>query len=430
MSLVQYLLKHAELYNWFLTIGDISQDVADELIGKSKYAKSILFDVSNSQQREDEIIKSDIVISMLPARWHIFVARDCVKLSKSMVTASYVSRELSKLDKQAKDAGVILLNEIGLDPGIDHMSAMSLIDNIKNQGGEICSFKSFCGGLIHPDYDDNPWNYKFTWNPRNVVLAGQGTAQYIKNGKYKNVPYNKLFERLDIMTVLDAGKFEGYANRDSLSYRKSYSIENIPTIYRGTLRKEGFCKSWNIFVQLGMTDDTYIMNNCKNMTYRDFTNSFLPFDTIKNVEEKFCDYLGISETSEEFAKIKWLGMFSNEKINLSNVSPAMVLQLILEKKWTLSNEDKDMVVMQHQFEYKLEGDSKRINSSLLVYGDDSMNTAMAKTVGLPVGIATKLILNGDVKSKGVVIPTLSEIYIPVLQELKNYNIDFIEELVV
>jgi len=166
------------------------------------------------------------------------------------------------------------------------------------------------------------------------------------------------------------------------------------------------------------------------MTYRDFTNSFLPFDTIKNVEEKFCDYLGISETSEEFAKIKWLGMFSNEKINLSNVSPAMVLQLILEKKWTLSNEDKDMVVMQHQFEYKLEGDSKRINSSLLVYGDDSMNTAMAKTVGLPVGIATKLILNGDVKSKGVVIPTLSEIYIPVLQELKNYNIDFIEELVV
>jgi saccharopine dehydrogenase-like NADP-dependent oxidoreductase len=430
VSLVQYLLKNAELYNWFITIGDISQNVADELIGESKYAKSILFDVSKPQQREDEIINSEIVISMLPARWHIFVARDCVRLSKSLVTASYVSEELSKLDKQAKDSGIILLNEIGLDPGIDHMSAMSIIDSIKDQGGEISSFKSFCGGLIHPDYDNNPWNYKFTWNPRNVVLAGQGTAQYIKNGKYKNVPYNKLFERLDLMNILDAGKFEGYANRDSLSYRKSYSMENIPTIYRGTLRKEGFCKSWNLFVQLGMTDDTYIINNSCNMTYREFTNSFLPFDVSKTVEQKFCDYLGVSDRSEEFGKVKWLGMFSDEVINLNNVTPAMVLQLILEKKWALSNGDKDMVVMQHQFEYTLEGENKRINSSLLVYGDDSMNTAMAKTVGLPVGIATKLILNGDIKSKGVVIPTLSEIYTPLLQELKSYNIDFVEELVV
>ena len=232
------------------------------------------------------------------------------------------------------------------------------------------------------------------------------------------------------MNILDAGKFEGYANRDSLSYRKSYSMENIPTIYRGTLRKEGFCKSWNLFVQLGMTDDTYIINNSCNMTYREFTNSFLPFDFSKTVEQKFCDYLGVSDRSEEFGKVKWLGMFSDEVINLNNVTPAMVLQLILEKKWALSNGDKDMVVMQHQFEYTLEGENKRINSSLLVYGDDSMNTAMAKTVGLPVGIATKLILNGDIKSKGVVIPTLSEIYTPLLKELKSYNIDFVEELVV
>ena len=366
---------------------------------------------------------------MLPASLHITVAKDCIRLKKSLVTASYVSEEISELDESAKQAGVLLLNEIGLDPGIDHMSAMQVIDNIKEKDGELTSFKSFCGGLVHPDYDTNPWNYKFTWNPRNVVLAGQGTAQYINQGKYKYIPYSKLFERTEKMSILDAGKFEGYANRDSLSYRKAYGLENIPTLFRGTLRRKGFCKSWNMFVQLGMTDDGYKVENSENLTYREFINLFFPYNHELSVEEKFCSYLNLSHDSEEFKKAEWLGVFTDVSVGLKDASPAQILQKICEEKWTLGSEDKDMIVMQHQFEYIQNGEQKKLNSSLLVFGENPRFTSMAKTVGLPVAIATKLILSGEIKSTGVKIPTTKDVYIPVLKELAENGINFIDELV-
>ena len=307
------------------------------------------------------------------------------------------------------------------------MSAMKVIDEIKENGGELTSFKSYCGGLVHPDFDNNPWNYKFTWNPRNVVLAGKGTAQYIKQGKYKYIPYYKLFERTEQMSILDAGEFEGYANRDSLSYRKAYGLEDIPTLFRGTLRRKGFCKSWNMFVQLGMTDDTYVVENGENMTYREFTNLFFPFNNALTVEQKFCDYLNISIDSEEFIKAKWLGIFSDSEVEIKDASPAQILQKILEEKWSLEPKDKDMIVMQHQFEYLKNGELKKLNSSLLVFGEDPRYTAMAKTVGLPVAIATKLILNGAIQSTGVKIPTAKDVYVPVLVELKEHGINFVEE---
>jgi len=429
VTLIKYLLDNSSANNWQVKVADFSIELADQAVGNHNNGKAIFFNVTDKKQRESEIENADIVISMLPASLHITVAKDCVRLGKNLVTASYVSPEIAELDEAAKQAGILLLNEIGLDPGIDHMSAMQVIDEIKENGGELTSFKSFCGGLVHPDYDNNPWNYKFTWNPRNVVLAGQGTAQYIENGDYKYIPYTSLFERTEYMEVLDAGEFEGYANRDSLSYRKSYGLDDIPTLFRGTLRRKGYSEAWNVFVQLGMTDDTYKLENSASITNREFINMFLPFNDALTVEEKLCKQFSLTTDSVIFQKIAWLSTFSENKVGIENASPAQILQKICEEKWTLGSEDKDMIVMQHQFEYMQNGEQKKLNSSLLVFGDDPRYTSMAKTVGLPVAIATKLILSGAIKSTGVKIPTTKDIYVPVLKELEENGINFVEELI-
>jgi len=429
VTLIKYLLDNASENNWHVRVADFSEDLAKQAVGKDPNGSAIFFNVIDDNQRISEISCADIVISMLPATMHITVAKDCVRLKKNLVTASYVSNEIADLDKSAKQAGVLLLNEIGVDPGIDHMSAMAVIDDIKARGGELKSFRSFCGGLVHPEYDTNPWNYKFTWNPRNVVLAGQGTAQYIKEGRYKYLPYSKLFERTDIMSILDAGEFEGYANRDSLGYREAYGLENISTLYRGTLRRKGYAEAWNIFVQLGLTDDSFKLEHSEYISNRDFVNMFLPYDKSLSLEEKICKQFGFALDSVIFQKIAWLGMFEEDVIGIKDASPAELLQAILENKWALGSKDKDMLVMQHQFEFLLDGKENRLNSSLLVFGEDPRYTAMAKTVGLPVAIATKLILTGQIQSKGVRIPISKDIYIPVLKELSENGINFIEELV-
>ena len=262
-----------------------------------------------------------------------------------------------------------------------------------------------------------------------MVLAGQGVAQYIERGSPKYISYARLFERLENIKVLDAGEFEGYANRDSLSYRKSYGLENIPTLLRGTLRRKGYSQAWNIFVQLGMTDDTYKLENSHIITNRQFLNMFLPFDPELSVEEKLCKEFNLKFDSNIYQKLKWLDIFSEHCVAINDASPAQLLQAILENKWSLGAADKDMVVMQHQFEYVLKGKSFRLDSSLLVYGDDSRFTAMAKTVGLPVAIVTKLILNGKIDLTGIQIPITKDIYIPVLNELSLNGISFIDELV-
>ena len=429
VTLINYLLNESAKNNWTVTVADYNLDLALKASNNHSNSRSIFFDVNDVNQRNKEIISSDIVVSMLPASMHILVARDCVNFKKDLVTASYVSDEILALDNQARENGVLLLNEIGLDPGIDHMSAMKVIDDLKSQGAEITSFKSFCGGLIHPDSDNNPWNYKFTWNPRNVILAGQGTAQYIVNDTYKYIPYHQLFKRTETLNILNAGVFEGYANRDSLSYRKSYGLEDISTMFRGTLRKKGFCRAWDIFIQLGMTSDDYKMIDSQSMKCSDFTNLFLPKNDKNSLEENFCDYLSIPLDSEDFKKIEWLGLFSDTIIGLDNLTPAQFLQKIAESKLSLESNDKDMVVMQHQFEYLIDDSTNVLHSSLIVFGDNQINTAMAKTVGLPVAISVKLILSGAINSSGVKIPTSKDIYLPVLNELEDNGITFIEELV-
>ncbi|MEK6616450.1 MAG: saccharopine dehydrogenase C-terminal domain-containing protein, partial [Bacteroidota bacterium] len=326
-----------------------------------------------------------------------------------------------------------------LDPGIDHLSAMKVIDDVKAQGGKMITFKSYCGGLVAPESNDNPWGYKFTWNPRAVVMAGQSgdsagaTAQYLENGKTKYVPYTRLFSNAHTISVDGWGKFEAYANRDSLSYMDLYGLQDVKNMLRGTLRMPGFCKAWNTFIQLGFTDDTCKVSDSANTTYAQLIESFLPESNHGSVKKKLAKFLREKENSPVMKKLDWLGIFKNQKIGLNNSSPAEILLTLLMKKWNLKEHDKDMVVMQHEFEYHLgqgtknKRQGKKITSSLVVIGEDQINTAMSKTVGLPLGISTKLILNGKISIKGVWIPTVKEIYNPVLAELENYGIRFIEK---
>jgi saccharopine dehydrogenase-like NADP-dependent oxidoreductase len=426
-SLINYLLEKAEKYDWEIIVGDISKELAEERINGHAKGTAIQFDVFNDDQRAEHVKQANLVVSMLPARLHYLIVKTCLRYKKSMVTASYNAKDAKDYHQRAKENGQIILNEMGLDPGLDHMSAMRIIDLIKEQGGELRSFKSSTGGLVAPRSDNNPWNYKFTWNPRNVVIAGQSGAQYISHGMTKHIPYHKLFSRVSRIKVDGYGEFEVYPNRDSLKYRASYGLEDIPTMFRGTIRRPGFSKTWDILVQLGVTDDSFVVENSEHMTYRDFINTFLKYDKELLVEDKLAKYVGLSEDSIEMYKLRWLGLFERDVIGLKDATPAQILQKRLEEKWGLEQVDRDMIVMQHQFKYKIGGQKKELISSLAVEGKNHQETAMAMTVGLPVGIACKLILTNKINVTGVVIPTLKGIYDPVLKELEDYGIKFIEQ---
>lgn len=372
------------------------------------------------------IENSAIVVSMLPPQLHIVVAEICLKVSKNLVTASYCSDAMYAMEPEVKEKGLLFLNEVGLDPGIDHMSAMSYLDEVRARGGNVLLFESFCGGLPAPESDTNVWNYKFTWNPRNVVLAGQGgTAKFIQEGTYKYIPYHKLFRRTEFLEIEGYGTFEAYANRDSLKYQSVYGLNDVLTLYRGTIRRVGFSRAWNLFVQLGMTDDTYTIANSKGLSYRDFLNLFLAYSPTDSVELKLRHYLKIDQDDVVWQKLVWLDLFSEQKkIGIANGSPAQILQEILEANWKLQPEDKDMIVMYHKFGYEEFGVKNQIDAHLVVLGEDSTYTAMAKTVGLPLGIATMLILNKKVTVTGVKLPVIPQIYKPILNELERYGVVF------
>jgi saccharopine dehydrogenase-like NADP-dependent oxidoreductase len=429
--LIKYLLEKSNEEKLQLTVGDISKENANKLINNHKNAKSVILDIFNIEQRRYFIQKADIIISMLPARFHLEIAKDCIHYEKHMVTASYISEEMKELDTAVKEKGLIFMNEIGVDPGIDHMSAMQVIDRIRKNDAKMLLFESFTGGLVAPESDTNLWNYKFTWNPRNVVLAGQGgAAMFIQEGTYKYIPYHKLFRRTEFLNINGNKKFEAYANRDSLKYRSIYGLEEIPTMYRGTIRKVGFSRAWNIFIQLGMTDDSYTIENSENMSYRDFVNLFLAYSPSDSVELKLRSYLKIDQDDIMWEKLVELDIFNpKKKIGLKNATPAQMLQKILEESWTLHKDDKDMIVMQHLFGFEKNGKKEQIESSLIVYGENQTYTAMAKTVGLPVGIAALKILKGKIKTPGVQRPITKEVYEPILKELSLYGIEFTERKV-
>lgn len=427
-SLIKYLIDKSEKEDLFITVGDIDIKLALGIINKHPNAKAVVFDVFNEKQRREFVNDADIVVSMLPARYHIEVAKDCLEFGKNMVTASYISDEMLNLDTRVKAKGLVFMNEIGVDPGIDHMSAMQVIDRIRENGGKMLLFESFTGGLVAPESDNNLWNYKFTWNPRNVVVAGQGgAAEFIQEGKYKYIPYHRLFRRTEFLNVEGYGRFEGYANRNSLKYREAYGLQDVLTIYRGTIRRVGFSKAWNMFVQLGMTDDSYRLQETENMSYREFVNLFLPYSPTDSVELKLRHNLNIDQDDVMWDKLVELDIFNpNKKIGLTNATPAECLQKILMDKWTLEPNDKDMIVMYHKFGYEINGRKKQIDSNMVIIGDDQTYTAMAKTVGLPVAIATLKILNGEITNPGVQLPITKEVYEPILKELEEFGIVFNE----
>ncbi|WP_116106253.1 saccharopine dehydrogenase C-terminal domain-containing protein [Lewinella sp. IMCC34191] len=422
-ALINYALENSEELGWNVTVADADPAVAAEKVNGHPRGQTAWLDVTKTNDRRELIGRSDIVVSLLPAHLHIEVAQECIRLKKHLVTASYVSQELYRLGDEARNRELMFMGEMGLDPGIDHMSAMQRINAIREMGGKVTAFKSFTGGLISPESNDNPWGYKFTWNPRNVVLAGQGTAQYLDEGKLKYLPYYRLFQNTWNVEVDGIGKFEAYANRDSLLYRDQYGLNDIPTILRGTLRYPGYCAAWNALVRIGMTDGDFPILDSANITYHELMEALAPSGA-GSVKDRIAAMLKLEPKGEVMKRLTWLGLFRKKRIRLKGATPALILENLLLDKWKLQPDDKDLIVMQHQIDYELDGKEKRDVSNLVMKGENAKDTAMSRLVGLPLGIFVRLMTQQKIHSTGVHIPTMREVYEPVLEEMEQYGLKF------
>jgi len=428
--LIEYLATKSIANNWRITIADQNTSILNIDTFKSCPIQLLDIDIfQNLLQIESMIASSTIVISMLPAFLHPPIAELCLKHKIHFATASYVGNELKTLQSEIENNGLFFLNECGLDPGLDHMSAMRIIDSCRNENASILSFKSWCGGLISTEsIGDNPWGYKFSWNPRNVILAGQSPACYMFKDEHKYIPYSRLFKEHEHINFQNKYELEGYANRDSLSYKSIYNLNDISTLLRGTLRYKNYCGAWHVFVSLGITDDSYTYNLVPGKTtYANFVSSFLP--GTGDVKKRLMDFPAVCGDKHIFEMIAWTGLLSNNIIPNKPSSPAQILQTLLEEKWKLMPSDNDLVLMMHEFEILTQrGERKRIQSFLESEGAGPNQTAMSKTVGLPLAYTIELFLNGRLQQKGIVLPITSEIYKPVLDALeKEQNIRFVEE---
>lgn len=425
-ALINYLLTKAPEYNWNVTVADANLPLAEAKVAGRPNGSATWLDATKPNDRKDLISKADVVVSLLPVHLHLEVANDCIRLKKHLITASYLSKEMYALTDLAKERNLIFMTEMGLDPGVDHMSMMQTIHQIQAEGGKLTAIRSYTGGLVAPESDNNPWHYKISWNPRNVVLAGQGTAQYLEGGKLKYIPYNRIFKSYRVIEIEGLGEFEVYPNRDSLLYRQVYGIENIPNIIRGTMRGIGFCSAWNALVKIGLTDPSYPILDSANLTYHSLMEAFLP-SGIGSVKERVAELIGETPFSPVMKKLEWLGLFSKKKINLKQASPATILQELIVDKLKLEKDDKDMVVMRHEYEYTVGNKKKMLHSSLVMMGENSQDTAMSKLVGLPLGIFVKHVMLGNIKETATNLPVTPEVYEPVLDELKEYGLEFIEK---
>ncbi|MCW3128411.1 MAG: saccharopine dehydrogenase [Bacteroidetes bacterium] len=405
--LIDYLVEHAAAENWEITVGDISAELAFVKTKGRTHTTAVTFDIKDEAARKATISAHDVVISMLPATLHTTIAEDCLELGKNLVTPSYISPAMKAMNEAVTAKGLIFMNEMGLDPGIDHMSAMQIIDHLQSQGKKILSFRSHCGGLVAPESDDNAWHYKFSWNPRNVILAGQGDGgiKWKEDGAVQEIHYHQLFSHVSTIDLQEDGIYDSYPNRDSLKYISEYHLDDIETMYRGTLRMPPFCEAWDCLVQLGLTAPTGKCN---------FTT-----------KEDAIEQLALQERPEIQYMLEEIGTF-DERNFPHDVHPADSLQKLLETKWKMRPEDKDLVVMVHEIEYQDGEDVKRIQSSLYIKGTNGEHTAMALTVGLPLAIVTKLILKDQISLKGVLMPKHKEIYEPVMKELEEYGVKFKE----
>jgi len=425
--LIKYLLDFAPKYYWQVTVADSNLNAALAKIGDHSFGTAVQLDIHEELLRKRQISNADLVISLLPPSLHFIVAKDCIELRKNLITASYLSEEIKSLHVDARNAGLLFMNEIGLDPGIDHMSAMKIIDEIERLGADISSFKSYCGGLVAPENDNNPWHYKISWNPRNIVNAGKSGAHYLLSGFEKTVSYHDLYNDYESIPVAGLGNLAAYANRDSLSYKSYYGLEKVKTMLRATFRYEEFCLGWNTVIRLGLTQEDEKFDD-HSLTYKEWfmkatekSEGNTPIERITNITPR--------EKELVVSLIDWLGLFADDKINLEKeMSSADILLQRIEEKWKMEENDKDMIVMRHEFEYARKSLQTRLSSTLIVTGEDKTYTAMAKTVGLPMAIFAKLFLTEKIKNLvGVQIPIMKDVYKPVLKELTSFGIEFTEE---
>ncbi len=480
--LIDYILGNADAENWHLTLADANLALARQKVGDSSHGTAVSFDINDARQREEHIAVADLVISMLPPALHRLVAADCLAASRSLLTASYVDSEMLALADEIKAKGLLFLCEMGLDPGIDHMSAMQIIDSIRAQGGHITSFRSHCGGLVAPESDDNPWHYKISWNPRNIVLAGKAGAHYRENGKDVHLAYEQLFATQRLVDIPGLGNLSWYPNRDSLSYEKLYGLDATNTFVRTTLRHPEFISGWNNIVTLGLTDETpayeskgrslaeLFAEHVEKHGHQEFLekmsarnrqmlnglvelmkaekkladtgdeppSSYMSADSegrleeidINAVKDQVATSLAVNirESNLALTQLEYLGLYDREtSVDIGFCSAADILQQAAETKLALQPNDRDMIVMLHEFAYEQDGKNKSVSSSLVVKGQDSLRTAMAATVGLPLAIAARLILRGEITRTGLCIPTTTDIYEPVLKELEQYGVRFEEK---
>ena len=430
--LISYMLNNAEVNDWFVTICDRDFKLANARLKGSKRGKAVEFDVNDEEMRKSLIKKADIVINFLAPKFQYLIALDCLSYSKPVVTASYESFRIADLHKDAVKKGIIILNEMGLDPGIDHMSSMSVIKKIQKRGGQIKSFISYGGALPAPDVKSNPMDYCITWNSRNVVMAGEMGAQYMENGLNKLVSYGQIFNRTWQVDVDGIGRLEAYPNRDSLIYRKTFNLKYVDTMIRGTLRYPGWSETWLQIVKLGMTNENMSIPNLSDKTYAELIEMFIPLSANgRNLEARVANYLGISPTGKIMDNLRWFGFFDERIIGAVVNTPAEVLQRLLIEKMPMPSGKRDMVTLVHEIKAiypKEKNRMEKVTSCLIDYGDPEGFTAIAKTVGAPAAIAAKLILNGEITLTGCHIPTNPKIYTKVLKELETIGVKFTEKV--
>ncbi len=426
--LIDYLKTTVREKNWKLIVADANAGQVKSKLGNALNTEAIEVDVTDEDERRMLIEAADLVISLLPPFLHIHVVKDCVAVGRTLLNASYVDDAIKNLEEEIRSKELLFLCEMGLDPGIDHMSAMQLFDEIRGNGGNITSFKSHCGGLVAPESDDNPWHYKISWNPRNIVMAGHAGAAYKENNQLVQKTYSEVFENCKEIVVDELPAFAWYPNRDSLSYMPLYGLENCTTFIRTTLRYADFCKGWDVIVDLDLTNeqDDVLVNKCK--TYNEWLGTKLQQIEGRELSLRMYLELYVKEAEHDIIleQFAFLDLAGDEPLPTAAKCSADILQQKIELKLALQPSDKDMIVMLHEIDYELKGETKTIKSSLVVKGEDSLRTAMAKTVGLPLGIAAKLILEEKIKLKGLHIPTRKEIYEPVLEELKMHGVIFHE----
>ncbi len=429
--LINYMLKGAEKYDWNVKVCDMDYELAKSRTDGFSRGEAVKFNVNNEVKRIELIKWSDIVINFLAPKFQPMIAADCLENKKNCITASYTNPAVAKMNDEAVKAGIIIINEMGLDPGIDHMSAAAIIDDVKSKGGEVESFESYGGAIPAPDVKSNPLDYCITWNARNVAMAAEPGAQYLEDSKVKLLPHFEVFNRTWNVYIEGVGMLEAYPNRDSLSYIDVFDVQGVETMVRGTLRYPGFCETWAQIVKLGMANETLSLPPLENMSYEDYTKMFLPLsDNCKSVKKRAAKYLGISPTGKIMSDLEWLGLFSAEKIGRNFNNSGEVLTNILVNKLPLPKGKRDMVILAHEIRVKYADTGKKeiIKSQMVDFGQPDGFTAIAKTVGLPAAIAAKLILTGKLEMKGCHIPTHPGIYKVVLEELKESGIKFNEKI--